>query len=162
MKSQSNRRTIAALGTRFGKVKSYSSSVFRLGSRASRSRRSKARCWRAVASRPIRVRRASKGELPLRAASSRTSRYAPAMTGSFNSARSRSSCELGLGSSLRRVMRILRGRLEKTVVNSRVDGVEFDLFDELAPFRVWQGRRGELSPAPLGQHQVLHVGGVVG
>src|SRR5208337_4667986 len=74
MKSQSNSCRITALEIRLGKLKSYSTKVFCLGSRAASSRRWRARCWRAVCSRPISMASTSNMELPLRAASASTSR----------------------------------------------------------------------------------------
>src|SRR4051794_26905376 len=60
------------LGIRLGNLKSYSARDFCLGSRALRSRRSRARCSRAARSSPNRIARTPKKELPLRAASSST------------------------------------------------------------------------------------------
>src|SRR4029077_13881909 len=160
MKSQSNKRTIAALGIRLGNLKSYSARDFCLGSRALRSRRSRARCSRAARSSPNRIARTSKKELPLRAASSSTSRYDLAISGSFSSARSRSSRAWRLSS--RRAILVLVGGVTETVVNSRIGRLQLDVVDQLAPLRSRQSGRGKLPAPAFRQQKVLDVGGVVG
>src|SRR5271157_4875486 len=109
---------------------------------------------------PIRVARTSNIELPLRAASSSTSRYLLAISGSFNSARSRSSRACMLSS--RRAMGVILDVSAETVVKGGISGIQFNLVDQFAALGSGQSGRGKLSPPAFRQQEVLDVGGVVG
>src|SRR5580704_7420373 len=97
-------------------------------------------------------------ELPLRAASSSTSRYPLAISRSFNSARSRSSLACKLSS--RRAIRVLLGVVAETVVNRRVGRVQFDLVDQFTPSGSRQRGCGKFAPAAFRQQEVLDIRGV--